>query len=129
MLSAWNANREPVKITGGGGPDPLAREVSAAKAKDMRRDDVRNTLVPPEKELGLQNGDSETKRDIAVDRDRQEQEQQQQPWVVLVAEDQLFSIESKREDLKRSRVTTMEACCTVRNMWYGNRGGGIRNPS
>ncbi len=111
-------NREPVKITGGGGPDPLAREVRAAKAKDMRRDDVRRTLVPPEKELpmvkGSQTCDSGTKPDPVVmgDRDRQ---QQHQPWVVLVAEDQLFTIEAKREDLRKCRLTAIEACCAVRS--------------
>ncbi|CAM9979561.1 unnamed protein product, partial [Ectocarpus fasciculatus] len=47
--------RESVKITGGSGADPLAREVSAAKVKDVRREDVRRTCVLPEKELPLIN--------------------------------------------------------------------------
>lgn len=38
----------------------------------------------------------------------------QQPLVVLVAEDQLFAVEAKREELKRSRVALVAACCKVR---------------
>jgi len=85
----------------------------------MRRDDVRRTLVPPEKELPLPLGrcsqtcDIGTKPDLVVDRDRQQQHQQ--PLVVLVAEDQLFTIEAKREVLRKNRLAAIEACCAVRN--------------
>lgn len=43
--------REPVEIVGGGGADPLAREVGAAKARDRQREAVEKTLALPEKEL------------------------------------------------------------------------------
>lgn len=127
--------REPVQITGGSGPDPLAREVGAAKVKDMHRDAVRQTFVPPEKELPVERErerlpeNSSTglqlKRDkagsswqahtngVGVDGD-DAVDDGQQPWVVLVAEDELFSIEAKREELKKSRFARVEACCKVR---------------
>ncbi|CAM9942898.1 unnamed protein product [Pylaiella littoralis] len=119
--------REPVKIVGGSGPDPLAREVGAAKAKDMRRDDVRRTFVPPEKELPLararlsEESDSNTCQTAGEGGGSQNVENRtgfcgfehdrQQAWVVLVAEDQLVSIEAKREALRRSRCDVVEACC------------------
>lgn len=127
-------SREPVKITGGSGPDPLAREVGAAKVKDMHRDAVRRAFVPPEKELpvgrerlrlpdtssmGLQSkrdkaGSSRQTRKNGVEVDDDDDaDDGQQPWVVLVAEDQLFTIEAKREELKGSRFARVEACCKV----------------
>lgn len=121
-------HREPVKIVGGNGPDPLAREIGAAKVKDMRRDGVRRTLVPPEKELPLARtrlseessttalrvgGDNSQSREdsmgLAIEDDCQ------QPWVVLVAEDQLVPVEAKREALRRKRYDVMAACCKVRS--------------
>lgn len=149
MLSAtYRRIREPVRITGGGGPDPLARQVGAAKAKDITRESVRQTLVLPEKELPLapepfefesscttalrsssaegkarstittradENRASELDLDLDLEGktgDRLE-ERQRQPWVVLVAEDQLFSVEFKREELQRRRFALLESCFKV----------------
>lgn len=132
--------REPVKITGGSGPDPLAREVGAAKAKDMQRDDVRRTMAPPAKELpverqrgalpgqpgmGLQSRRDKARpsrrtRKVGAGDDGDDGDdggdanEGQQPWVVLVAEDALFTVEAKREELKRSRLALVEACGEVR---------------
>lgn len=44
--------------------------------------------------------------------------QGQQPLVVLVAEEELFTVEAKRGELKRSRFALVAACCKVRSGWY-----------
>ncbi|CAM9558675.1 unnamed protein product, partial [Hapterophycus canaliculatus] len=124
--------REAVVITGGSGPDPLAREVSAAKVKDMQRDRVRDTLVPPEKELPLTLAPGElsvevrssaalrrtagegggrrsllrSRRDRLINNDRE----QPAAVVVLVAEDELFAVETKREELRGRRCAIVEIC-------------------
>ncbi|CAN0093950.1 unnamed protein product [Scytosiphon promiscuus] len=123
--------REPVVITGGDGPDPLAREVSAAKVKDMERDGVQKTLVPPQKELpvtavpgrlpeefrssitlhraGGGGGGSRALLKSGLDgiiNDNHEQA----TVVVLVPEDELFAVEVKREELKRRRCAIVETC-------------------
>lgn len=42
-----------------------------------------------------------------------------QALVVLVPEEELFAIEVKREDLRRSRCAIVEACCQVLNLVEG----------
>ncbi|CAN0475481.1 unnamed protein product, partial [Ectocarpus sp. 12 AP-2014] len=135
--------REPVKITGGSGADPLAREVGAAKAKDVRREGVRRTCVLPEKELPLINPPplptctsiaptpatakadtafKETRSGVgAAGRSRSLESgtvggvagdsRGGQALVVLVPEEELFAVEVKREELRRSRCAIVEACC------------------
>ncbi|CAM9250306.1 unnamed protein product [Ectocarpus sp. 4 AP-2014] len=134
--------REPVKITGGSGADPLAREVGAAKAKDVRREGVRRTCVLPEKELPLINPPplptytsiapttgtakagtafKETRSVVgAAGRSRSLETtvggvagdgRVGQALVVLVPEEELFAVEVKREELRRSRCAIVEACC------------------
>lgn len=134
--------REPIKIIGGSGPDPLAREVGAAKVKDMQRDAVRRTLVPPEKELlverererdtpqqksgtGLRSMLHKTGPSLQALKSRVDvdggvggdADDGRQPLVVLVPEDELFTVEAKREELKKSRFNRVEACCKVRKLW------------
>lgn len=140
--------REPVKITGGSGADPLAREVGAAKAKDVRREGVRRTCVLPEKELPLINQPplptytsiaptpatakagtafKETRSGVgAAGRSRSLESgtvgrvagdgRGGQALVVLVPEEELFAVEVKREELRRSRCAIVEACCQVLNL-------------
>ncbi|CAM9177058.1 unnamed protein product [Ectocarpus sp. 8 AP-2014] len=134
--------REPVKITGGSGADPLAREVGAAKAKDVCREGVRRTCVLPEKELPLINPPplptntsiaptpaaakagtafKETRSGVrATGRSRslesgtvggvEGDDRGGQALVVLVPEEELFPVEVKREELRRSRCAIVEAC-------------------
>lgn len=145
----FNDCREPVKIIGGSGPDPLTREVGAAKVKDMLRGDVRRTMVPPEKELPVkrererQRLQEELSSGVQPKRDRaglsrrtrtngaeaehdggdaDDVEDGKQPLVVLVAEDGLFTVEAKREELKRSRLALVAACCKVRRKGFSEWG-------
>lgn len=46
--------REPVRIIGGSGPDPLAEEIHAARVADGKRADIKRRCVLPEYDLAAQ---------------------------------------------------------------------------
>lgn len=112
-----------------------------AKATDRRRQDVKRTLVLPEYELGYPAGSSRlvncetsssatvlsrtgglsTNQGSAVQHSPNQSsmdpgstnENGTEPCVILVPEHELFTVEEKRSQLKKRRLTLLEACSKV----------------
>lgn len=121
-----------MKIVGGSGLDAMAREISAAKATDRRRQEVQRALVSPEHELGLgpdldsadgkrsDNRDSTNRGSIAHG-DSTGVSRRQERCVVLVPEHELFTVEDKRKQLNEQRLHLLRECLQVGPIRYFGR--------